>query len=198
MNLPGKKILLRDMQPGDVPEWARWQNPDAQWKTLDAPYYHQGEKLRPLAEIEGEMYARLKKHRDKLPIPRRVAAIANQEDDRYLGMMTWYWISQETNWPAVGISIYDPANWGKGYGYEALGLWSQYLLDVEPLFVRLDLRTWSGNLGMMRLAEKVGYTLEARFRHARIVKDEFYDGIGYGVLREEWKQRYPDGFAASL
>jgi putative hydrolase of HD superfamily len=51
---------------------------------------------------------------------------------------------------------------------------------------------------MMRLAEKVGYAEEARFRMARIVAGEYYDGMGYGVLRAEWEDRYPDGFAAHL
>ncbi len=49
---------------------------------------------------------------------------------------------------------------------------------------------------MTRLAVKLGYILEARFRKARIVKGAYYDGLGYGVLREEWRERYPDGFAA--
>ncbi len=51
---------------------------------------------------------------------------------------------------------------------------------------------------MMRLATKLGYTLEARFRKARIVKGAYYDGLGYGLLREEWRERYPDGFAMRL
>jgi RimJ/RimL family protein N-acetyltransferase len=115
-----------------------------------------------------------------------------------IGQVSWYWISEETNWPALGIVIYDPQHWRKGIGYEALGLWSDYLLEVQPLFVRLDLRTWSGNAGMMRLAQKLGYREEARFRKARIVDGEYYDGLGYGILREEWTARYPQGFAAAL
>ena len=51
---------------------------------------------------------------------------------------------------------------------------------------------------MPRLAEKLGYQIEARFRKARIVDGRHYDGLGYGVLREEWEQRYPAGFAAHL
>ena len=113
-------------------------------------------------------------------------------------MVTRYWISQETNWSAVGIVIYDPNNWGKGYGYEALGLWCDYLFATEPRFVRLDCRTWSGNEGMMKLATKLGFQQEAVFRKARIVDGEYYDGMGYGILREEWEAKYPQGFEASL
>ena len=51
---------------------------------------------------------------------------------------------------------------------------------------------------MMRLAQKLGYREEARFRNARIVDGHYYDGMGYGILREEWAARYPQGFAATL
>ena len=79
-----------------------------------------------------------------------------------------------------------------------MGLWGDYLFGAMPDLARLDLRTWSGNAGMMRLAAKLGFQEEARFRKARIVQGVHYDGMGYGVLREEWQARYPDGFAASL
>ena len=108
--------------------------------------------------------------------------------------MTLYWISEETYWHALGIVLYDQATWIRGLGYEALGLWSDYLFREYPMFARLDLRTWSGNRGMMRLAEKLGYTQEACFRKARIVRGEYYDGLGYGILREEWKAKHGDRF----
>jgi len=39
---------------------------------------------------------------------------------------------------------------------------------------------------------------EARCRKARIVAGAVYDGLGCGVLCEEWTTRYPDGFVTSL
>jgi putative hydrolase of HD superfamily len=94
--------------------------------------------------------------------------------------------------------IFDPNCWGRGIGYEAFGLWGQYLFDVMPLMVRLDLRTWSGNQGMQQLARKLGYQAEARFRKARLVDGVYYDGLGFGILREEWDADYPCGFAHHL
>ena len=92
--------------------------------------------------------------------------------------------------------MFDPGCWGRGIGREALGLWGQYVLDAMPELPRLDLRTWSGNVRMMRLAERLGFTLEARFRDARPLRGERFDGLGYGILRAEWRERFPDGFAA--
>ncbi len=123
--------------------------------------------------------------------------IANRQSDKIIGSVSRYWISQETNWSAVGIVIFDSASWGKGIGYEALGLWSDYLFTQFPDWVRLDLRTWSGNQGMIRLALKLGYSEEARFRKARLVDGAYFDGLGFGILRDEWQAQFSGGFAAS-
>lgn len=193
VRLAGRRIVLCDWCLPDLTPWAGWLVPGQRWKELDGPYYppptdeeRAGLLVRKRAEIEG----------GALPYPRPSLAIADRATDEFLGMVSWYWESKETYWPGVGLVIFDPASWGQGRGYEALGLWSDYLFQSLPAIARLDLRTWSGNLGMMRVAEKCGYALEARFRQARVVHGRYYDGLGYGVLRDEWQQRYPLGFAA--
>ncbi len=172
------RVVLRDWRETDLEPFAAWLQPGHRWKELDGPYY-----LRP---SPGDVTAMVERDRAAIaagdwPTPRTNLVIADKRSDTLLG-----------------IVLYDPATWGQGLGYEALGLWSDYLFDALPQIARLDLRTWSGNIGMTWLAVKLGYTLEARFRKARIVKGAYYDGLGYGVLREEWRERYPDGFAAHL
>lgn len=195
MIIKGQKINLRDWRLADLEPYAYWQRPEHRWQELDGPYYPPPE----LAEIPNIVNRlREKIEAANWPQPRQQLIIANSETDTLTGIVTWYWTSEETNWLSVGISIYDPAHWGKGIGYEALGLWSEHLLAAMPQLARLDLRTWSGNTGMMKLAEKLGYCEEARFRKARIVKGKYYDGMGYGILREEWQTLYPHGFAAHL
>ncbi len=195
MVIKGKQIILRDWDLQDLPDYARWLQPGHEWKQLDGPYYA-GPSPEEIPEIVEDQRNAIEFA--DWPSPRHQLIIANPTDNRMVGQVSWYWISEETNWPALGIVIYDPQHWRKGIGYEALGLWSDYLLEVQPLFVRLDVRTWSGNAGMMRLAQKLGYREEARFRKARIVNGDYYDGMGYGVLRDEWTARYPLGFSATL
>lgn len=195
MRLSGVQIILRDFVEADLAPLGYWLQPQHKWQTLDGPYYP---KMKP---DEAQAYVALLRERvehEDWPEPRVSLAIADRLTDRFIGRVSWYWIGEETNWPAVGIVIYDETDWGQGIGFEALGLWSDYLLRSERQFARLDLRTWSGNIGMMKLALKLGYREEARFRKARIVNGQFYDGMGYGVLREEWDERYPDGFARYL
>lgn len=193
--LRGKRVVLRDWTLKDLDVYAHWLAPGHEWQRLDGPYY-------PTPGAD-EIPAMIERFRTRIEAaewqtPRARLVIAQADDDRMIGVVSRYWISEETNWCAVGIVIYDLALWRQGIGYEALGLWSDYLFREAPEWMRLDLRTWSGNQGMMRLALKLGYREEARFRMARIVEGRYYDGMGYGVLREEWEQRYPDGFAATL
>lgn len=194
MILTGKKIVLRDLIEADLPIYQSWLSNSHEWKKYDGPYY-------PLDESKvSENIGRLRKRVETAnwPEPRRSLVIADQATNRFVGLVSWYWESQETNWLSVGIVIYDPAFWSGGIGYEALGLWSDYLLAAMPELVRLGLATWSGNVRMMGLAEKLGYQEEARRRKARIVAGEYYDSMGYGVLREEWDARYPQGFGSTL
>lgn len=193
----GKRVVLRDMALEDVESWGHWMGPGHRWRALDGPYYREEPTTQWVQEAMAGHRARLSGD-VALPAVRERAVVASLDSDAFLGQVSRYWISEETNWPALGVAIYDDTKWGRGYGYEALGLWSDYLFQSELDFVRLDLRTWSGNVGMMRLAEKLGYQQEACFRRARIVDGVYYDGLGYGVLREEWARRYPEGFAAAL
>ncbi|MFK7906124.1 MAG: GNAT family N-acetyltransferase [Chitinophagales bacterium] len=192
LRIEGIQIVLRDWILEDLSVYEYWQTEDLEWKKWNGPYY-------PLVSAE-KLQQDLKKRREKIlqkdfSSPRQLLVIADKHSNKFLGTVSWYWQSKETNWLSNGIVLFDTRHRSKGIGFEALGLWNQYLFDSMPNIARLDLRTWSGNLGMMRLAEKLGYTLEARFRKARIVQGKYYDSIGYGVLREEWESLYSDGFA---
>jgi len=182
----GKRIRLRDFRSDDLAHYEQWLTPGQEWHEWDAPY---------LNDLDGEwVRGHIESVREGIATgdwdePRRRIVIADRESDLLMGALSRYWISKETHWPAVGIDIYDPAWWGQGIGFEALTLWCDHLFVAMPEIVRIDLRTWSGNERMIRLAKRLGFKEEARFRDARIVKGEYYDGLGFGVLRREWEGR---------
>ncbi|MFN8528655.1 MAG: GNAT family protein [Anaerolineae bacterium] len=189
--LEGRRVNLRDWQLDDLDSYAHWLQPGHRWQELDGPYYGH-----PSAE---EIPGILDNIRTRIldghfTDPRARCIVADAADNHLIGQVSRYWISEETNWIAAGIVLYDPDLWGHGLGFEALGLWTDYLFRSLPQIVRLDLQTWSGNTGMMKLAAKLGYSLEGRFRKARIVAGAYYDALGYGILREEWQAQYPQGF----
>ena len=191
MIIIGKQLVLRDWIEADLEPLRYWFQPDRAWKKFDAPYY-------PLEADEIPAYIERRRHailgNVVLPEPRTGLAIADVQTNELLGAVTAYWESIETLWLSIGIIIYNDAHWGRGLGYEAMGLWTHYQFDARPDIARLDLRTWSGNYGMISVARKLGFMLEACFRKARIVDGEYYDSLGFGILREEWHERYPHGF----
>lgn len=184
MTLKGKKCALRDWKTKDLEAYKFWLTGHQKWMELDAPYYHTKEisddKLKEMTEK-----IKLKIDENNWPTPRTNLIIADENDDM-IGTVGWYWQSKETYWLSIGLVVYDPKNWGKGIGFDALTLWIDYLFETNENLVRMDLRTWSGNIGMMKLGEKLGFQLEASFRNARIVKGKYFDSIGMGLLKREW------------
>jgi RimJ/RimL family protein N-acetyltransferase len=187
--LRGATVVLRDPEVRDLEVFARWMAPGHRWQTLDGPYL-------PRPPVEPAQLERLRARiaAREFETPRTRLTVAAPDTGEMIGQVSWYWESVETDWVALGIALYDPVHWGKGLGTEALGLWTDHLFAQLPRIVRLGLRTWSGNVGMMRVAQRLGFVEEARFRKARIVDGEYYDAMGYGVLREEWAARWPGGF----
>lgn len=187
--ISGERVHLRDWILADLEAFSYWLQPGHRWQELDGPYYKADTTPESILSLVERIKTRIETN--NLSTPRQNLIIADPIHNNLIGQVSRYWISEETNWLAAGIVIYNPDLWAKGYGTEALSLWTDYLFDALPQIVRLDLQTWSGNTGMMRLAVKLGYQLEARFRNARIVKGNYYDGLGYGILREEWRERHP-------
>jgi putative hydrolase of HD superfamily len=183
VEIAGKKILLRDWLPRDVEIFEKWQLGDHEWKSWDAPYYRTSdEEVGKSIEILTSKIAK-----NDFSNPRYRLVIADLQTNQFIGIVNSYWISQETNWLAAGIIIFEPKFWGGGIGREALTLWINYLFSARPELVRLDLQTWSGNERMMALASKLGFKLEGRYRNARRVNERLYDSIHFGILREEWE-----------
>ncbi len=185
INIEGKQIRLRDWILNDLEAYQFWQLGEHAWKDWDGPYFQStdSERIDHIKSL-GEKIV----HGD-FSTPRTKLVIADRENDILVGTVNSYWISKETNWLASGVVIFDQKLWNKGIGKEALKLWIDYLFEVRPEIVRLDFQTWSGNKGMMALASKLGFKLEGQFRKARIVKNEYYDSIQFGILREEWASK---------
>lgn len=181
-------ITLRYWNDDDFQVYKKWHDGTFKWMELNGPYY----PVKTIDDVNQEIQQIQEALHHNRNVQRMV--IADSRLNKLIGTVSWYWQSKATNWISIGLALYDETYWNKGLGYQALGLWCDYLFKHFPTIARLDLRTWSGNIGMLKLAEKIGFLLEARFRKARIVNGNYYDSIGYGILREEWYEKFPDGF----
>lgn len=181
----GTQVVLRHLYPEEIEPLREWLHPDQEWHRWDGPYFP------PASDEDRESFIQSMLHEevgsavaaDGLPFRRVV--IADAETDELLGTVSWHWESQSTEWARMGITVYDPRRRGSGIGQEALSLWTSYLFGHRG-WRRLDYSTWSGNLAMLGVGRRLGFTEEARFRRARVVRGEIYDSVVMGVLRDEW------------
>ena len=181
----GDKIILRDWELNDLNIYEKWLQPGLKWQEQDAPFFkYDIDKIKDNVSQKKSVIA----NNDSQFI-RNDAVIALKNDSKFIGQVTSYWRSKETNWLRIGIIIYDDTEWGKGIGFESLKLWINYIFDTNIDLVRLGFTTWSGNIGMIKLAKRLGFQLEACHRKARILNGKYYDAIGYGILKEEWQEQ---------
>lgn len=109
-------------------------------------------------------------------------------DGQVIGAISRYWECEATRWLEIGLVIYDSRYWSGGHGTTALKQWVTDTFEAFPHIERVGLTTWSGNLRMMRAAEKLGFTKEATIRKVRYWQGHYYDSVKYGILREEWAE----------
>ena len=179
VRLIGNKTILRRIEEEDIP--TLWnmiygeENPE--WKKWDAPYFN-------LDYIDEDTFRNVTLKKLGNEIGGRLIIEAN---DQIIGMVSYYWEHEPSRWLEVGIVIYLPEFWSKGYGSEALQQWIDYVFRVHPEIERVGLTTWSGNRRMIKAAENIGMQLEGRMRKCRYIDGTYYDSIRMGVLRAEWE-----------
>lgn len=109
-------------------------------------------------------------------------------DGQLIGMVSYYWENEATQWLNIGIIIYDENYWSQGIGTRAMQQWLDIIFDLNPELEHIGLVTWSGNPGMMHSATKLGMQQEARIRKVRYYQGVYYDSLMYGILRDEWEK----------
>ncbi len=108
--------------------------------------------------------------------------------DTYIGNVSLDSINEINRSAGFTIVIGAKKHWGKGYGLEALTAVFDYGFNTLNLN-----RIWTGtaatNMGMRRIAEKLGMTREGVFREATYLNGRYIDVIEYGILKGEWEHR---------
>lgn len=97
------------------------------------------------------------------------------------------WLTAERNrdgW--VGIGIGDRADWGQGYGTDAMRVLLGYAFRELDLS-RVTLGTFAYNRRAIRSYEKNGFRVEGQLRQSLHRGGRRYDEVVMGVLRREWE-----------
>ena len=86
----------------------------------------------------------------------------------------------------IGYTLH-PDYWGRGYVPEA----ARALIDLgfkELNLHKIELSCFDHNPQSQRVAEKLGFTLEARIRDRKDVQGNRCDSLIYGLLKSEWEE----------
>lgn len=188
MRIEFENIILRDMREADIEDYVRWFTTETEWSRTDAPW----EPIETDAETESvsrrEYYESVKILTDD--VLRWKFEI--EWEGRHIGWVSSYLIDETYEWigeirdsrtvhRAVGIDICEPDAWGRGIGTHSLRAFMQYYFDhgVNELYTQ----TWSGNVRMIRCAEKLGFVEWNRAIGKRIVNGQSYDGLTFRTSR---------------
>lgn len=165
------EIHLRPFQEKDWDNYLSWHTQYTKWARFDSPW----EPLETDIEVLKKDFIRYIEI-SRRPTPGRLAICI--DNDRVIGSVNSYFIDGIPSKRAVGIGICEDSYWGMGIGERALRSWIDFWLGEQRLDT-LYCQTWSGNMPMMKLAEKLGFVELERSKNSREIEGKKYDNITF-------------------
>lgn len=187
MEIRYEDIVLRDYRVTDIEDDIRWNTVETEWALWDAPWEMEKELQRFHPEnFRKEQMEALQKAKTGF----RWSFELDTADGVHIGGVNSYLVDENFEWikrkdvasgqkvyHTLGIDILESSYWGKGLGTQALAAFIQYHLDHGVR--NLCLQTWSGNIRMIKVAEKLGFQVcKCRFG-IRKVRGGTYDGLTF-------------------
>lgn len=182
-------ILLRDMTASDIEDYVRWFTLQREWESWDAPWEQEDTDEAGERKSWTEYYESIK----NLPDDARRWRFEIEWNGRHIGWISSYLIDENCEWigkvkdgqtvrRAIGIDICEPGLWGNGIGTKALRAFMNYYFEngVDALYTQ----TWSGNIRMIRCAERLGFAECSRIADIREVNGQKYDALTFRLSKE--------------
>lgn len=193
--LQANNVVLRDFKESDIEKRIYWETVETEWQKWDGPWEYEGLTEEQKQENLQDYIKSMQKW--------AVAAVPADEkrksfqidicgpEPKYIGWVSSYYLNEDfaftrtiTNRCAIGIDIPDVSARGKGYAYQALCLFIDYLFDHGE--TEIYTQTWSGNERMIHIAEKMGFEEYCRKIGFRTVRGRKYDGLTFCLDRNKY------------
>lgn len=175
MRLVGNRLYLRPLElidtEGDYPNWLN--------DPIVCQYNSHGDNLYT-REMAAEYIHSVQNNPNS-----NVFAICMIENDRHIGNIALQQISLKNRNAELAILIGEKEVYGQGIGYEAALLLVEYAFEYLKLH-RLYCGTHSENIGMQKLALKLGMRQEGVRREALFKNGSFANIVEYGMLSDEF------------
>ena len=198
MKIEYKDIILRDMTEVDIEDHIRWNTAETDWAHWDAPWESEQDLLCfNSEEFRKDMLKKLAEPKDE---PRWRLEIETAER-KHIGTVSSYVMNEDFCWipfssvkpgekifQAVGLDICESSFCGKGLGTKALAAFINYYFEngIEEIYCQ----TWSGNIRMIKCAEKLGFKECRRKIDYRVVHGEKFDGLTFVLDKEKFNNFY--------
>lgn len=114
-----------------------------------------------------------------------VFALIEKEKRQHIGNISLQVINYIDRSAEMAIIIGEKEFWGKGYAYEAAKVILQHGF-IELNLHRIYLGTSDSNIGMQKLALKLGFAQEGCRKEALYKNGIYHDILEYGLLREQY------------
>ena len=173
-------LILRDMIESDIEDYVRWFTAETEWMRWDAPW----EKDQTDEETERANWSEYYRTVSQKPADRIRYKFEIEADGRHIGWVSAYTDTEFYDNPeetvAIGIDIPETRYRGNGNGSRALTQFMDYYRKLGHK--RLLTQTWSGNLPMIAVAKKLGFTEVSRAVGVRTVNGKAYDALTFEIL----------------
>jgi RimJ/RimL family protein N-acetyltransferase len=176
MNIHGKKVVLRAIEPADLPRLLEWANdPEIQ-------YWLGGWQFPVNSEDQKNWF-------DSLSIKSLNQRFAIETKDLGLiGSANLVDIDWKNRHAHHGMMLGDVSNRGQGYGVDTIMAMMRYAFDELGL-QRLDSTIIEYNAASIRVyLEKCGWKKEGIKRNWYYRKGRFWDSIIMGITLEDYRQ----------
>ncbi len=191
MRIEHKNIVLRDMIESDIENYVRWFTTETKWSDADAPW----EPIKSDEETERNSWREYYETVKDIPDDARRRKFEIEWNGRHIGWVSSYLIDENYEWigkteegqifyRAIGIDICESDVWGNGIGTNALRAFMNYYFEngVDELYTQ----TWSGNVRMLRCAQKLDFVECNRNVGIREMNGEKYDGLTLKAEKQSW------------
>lgn len=186
-----KDLILRDIQKSDLQKHLYWLTQETEWWNWDAACWYLLELSEEQRKIEIEKLMHglegfLEMISNKSADDTRYSfQIEEKVSGEYIGYISCYCIdsnfeaTDEEDLYAFGIDIPETKFRGKGYGEQAFSAAIKYYKSkgIDEVYTQ----TWSGNMPMIRLAEKLGFELISVRKNHREHNGKKYDALTFRI-----------------
>ncbi len=170
--LNGKLTCIRPLDVNDLDDLYQWYNDEefSYWISGNWPFA----TLLRHDEVERKFYEE-DEHR---------YAITDKEEN-LIGTIGFDQVNIPARSARIFIAIGAKDYWGKGYGTDALYIFSVYLFKQWNMN-RLTAETWDGNTRALSCYQRLGFQVEGSLREAYYIDGKYHDAVILGLLQRDF------------